>query len=134
MVRSVAQQRKLEPSLALHLKPSVPLQAVFWNYWWICKDKVTPSRKVAIQRNSFGDAEYMASVTGEVATIARDALSKTGSRVMQLLTSYNPTPIATQLPENPKRIENGNVLRMAQGSNRDKVACSEFASRHTHEQ
>jgi predicted deacylase len=45
-------------------------------------DKVTPGQKVAIQRNSFGDivAEYTASVAGEVATIARDALSEPGSR------------------------------------------------------
>ncbi len=50
-------------------------------------DKVRPGEKVAIQRNSFGDvvAEYTASVTGEVATIARDALSEPGSRVMQIL-------------------------------------------------
>jgi predicted deacylase len=49
--------------------------------------KVTPGQKVAIQRNSFGDvvAEYTATVTGEVATIARDALSEPGSRVMQIL-------------------------------------------------
>lgn len=51
------------------------------------KDKVTPGQKVALQRNSFGDivAEYSVSVTGEVATIARDALSEPGSRVMQIL-------------------------------------------------
>ncbi|MEX0269651.1 succinylglutamate desuccinylase/aspartoacylase family protein [Leptolyngbyaceae cyanobacterium UHCC 1019] len=51
------------------------------------KDKVTSGQKVAIQRNSFGDivAEYTATVTGEVATIARDALSEPGSRVMQIL-------------------------------------------------
>jgi predicted deacylase len=50
-------------------------------------DKVTPGQKVAIQRNSFGDivAEYTASVAGEVATIARDALSEPGSRVMEIL-------------------------------------------------
>ncbi|PSB21986.1 peptidase M14 [Phormidesmis priestleyi ULC007] len=53
------------------------------------RDKVTPGQRVAIQRNSFGDvvAEYAASVSGEVATIARDALSEPGSRVMQIL--YN---------------------------------------------
>jgi predicted deacylase len=53
------------------------------------KDRVVPGQKVAIQRNSFGDvvAEYRASVAGEVATIARDALSEPGSRVMQIL--YN---------------------------------------------
>ena len=50
-------------------------------------EQVTPSQKVAIQRNAFGDivAEYEAEVTGEVATIARDALSEPGSRVMQIL-------------------------------------------------
>ena len=50
-------------------------------------EKVTPGQKVALQRNAFGDivAEYEADVTGEVATIARDALSEPGSRVMQIL-------------------------------------------------
>ncbi|MBV9389712.1 MAG: succinylglutamate desuccinylase/aspartoacylase family protein [Chroococcidiopsidaceae cyanobacterium CP_BM_ER_R8_30] len=57
------------------------------------RDKVLPGQKVAIQRNSFGDvvAEYTASVSGEVATIARDALNEPGSRVMQLL--YNSTDL-----------------------------------------
>jgi hypothetical protein len=52
-------------------------------------DSVTPGQKVAIQRNSFGDivAKYTVSVTGKVATIARDALSEPGSRVMQILYS-----------------------------------------------
>lgn len=52
-------------------------------------DPVVPGQKVAIQRNAFGDvvAEYTASVVGEVATIARDALSEPGSRVMQILYS-----------------------------------------------
>ena len=51
------------------------------------KDKVMPGQKVAIQRNSFGDvvAEYTASVVGEVATIARDALSEPGARVLEIL-------------------------------------------------
>ena len=51
------------------------------------KSQIVPGQKVAIQRNAFGDvvAEYTASVTGEVATIARDALSEPGSRVMQIL-------------------------------------------------
>jgi predicted deacylase len=42
---------------------------------------------VACQRNAFGDvvAEYRASVSGQVATIARDALSEPGSRIMQIL-------------------------------------------------
>ena len=55
-------------------------------------DKVIPGQKVAIQRNSFGDvvAEYKVSVAGEVATIARDALSEPGSRVMQIL--YDSAP------------------------------------------
>lgn len=58
------------------------------------RDKVTPGQKVAIQRNSFGDivAEYTASVSGEIATIARDALSEPGSRVVQILyKNTNPT-------------------------------------------
>ncbi len=60
------------------------------------KAKVTPGQKVAIQRNAFGDivAEYTANVAGEVATIARDALSEPGSRVMQIL--YN----SMDLPQN----------------------------------
>ncbi len=51
------------------------------------RDTVTPGQKVALQRNSFGDivAEYEASVEGQVATIARDALSEPGSRIMQIL-------------------------------------------------
>lgn len=51
------------------------------------KEKITPGQKVAIQRNAFGDivAEYKASVHGEVATIARDALSEPGTRIMQIL-------------------------------------------------
>jgi predicted deacylase len=57
------------------------------------REKVIPGQKVAIQRNAFGDivAEYRAGVSGEVATIARDALSEPGSRVMQILyDSANP--------------------------------------------
>ncbi len=56
-------------------------------------EKVVPGQKVALQRNAFGDivAEYQASVTGEVATIARDALSEPGSRVMQIL--FNDTEL-----------------------------------------
>jgi predicted deacylase len=51
------------------------------------KDKVVPGQKVALQRNSFGDvvAEYEANVTGEVATLARDALCEPGSRIIQIL-------------------------------------------------
>lgn len=51
------------------------------------KTRVSPGQTVAIQRNAFGDivAEYRVSVAGEVATIARDALSEPGSRVMQIL-------------------------------------------------
>jgi hypothetical protein len=50
-------------------------------------DPVTPGQKVAIQRNAFGDivAEYQTTVTGEVAAIARDALSEPGTRIMQIL-------------------------------------------------
>ena len=53
------------------------------------RESVSPGQQVAIQRNAFGDvvAEYRATVHGEVATIARDALSEPGSRVMQIL--YN---------------------------------------------
>lgn len=53
------------------------------------KDWVKPGQTVAIQRNSFGDvvAEYQTSVAGAVATIARDALSEPGSRIMQILYS-----------------------------------------------
>ncbi len=56
-------------------------------------EKVTPGQNVALQRNAFGDivANYKASVTGEVATIARDALSEPGSRVMQIL--FNDTEL-----------------------------------------
>ena len=51
------------------------------------RDTVTPGQQVALQRNSFGDvvAKYSSSVEGQVATIARDALSEPGSRIMQLL-------------------------------------------------
>ena len=53
-------------------------------------ETVTPGQNVALQRNAFGDivAEYAADVTGEVATIARDALSEPGSRVMQILFNH----------------------------------------------
>jgi len=63
------------------------------------KDKVMPGQKVAIQRNSFGDivAEYTASVVGEVATIARDALSEPGARVLETLNdSTDPASLAIQ--------------------------------------
>lgn len=55
------------------------------------KDKVSLGQQVAIQRNAFGDivATYKAGVSGEVATIARDALCEPGARVMQIL--YNST-------------------------------------------
>ncbi|MGK7897785.1 MAG: succinylglutamate desuccinylase/aspartoacylase family protein [Xenococcus sp. (in: cyanobacteria)] len=51
------------------------------------RDIVKPGQKVALQRNAFGDivAEYEASVTGQVAAIARDALSEPGSRIVQIL-------------------------------------------------
>jgi len=50
-------------------------------------EEVTPGQKVAIQRNCFGDviAEYTAHVAGKVATIARDALSEPGARVLEIL-------------------------------------------------
>lgn len=53
------------------------------------RDRVTPGQPVAIQRNAFGDvvAEYRASVVGEVAVVARDALCEPGTRVMQILYS-----------------------------------------------
>jgi len=53
------------------------------------REPVIPGQLVAIQRNAFGDivAEYTTTVAGEVATIARDALSEPGSRIMQIL--YN---------------------------------------------
>ena len=56
------------------------------------RDRVTPGQQVALQRNSFGDivAEYKVSVAGEVATIARDALSEPGSRIMQILYVKSP--------------------------------------------
>jgi predicted deacylase len=51
------------------------------------QSSVSPGQLVACQRNAFGDvvAEYRASVSGQVATIARDALSEPGSRIMQIL-------------------------------------------------
>jgi predicted deacylase len=51
------------------------------------REKVVPGQTVAFQRNAFGDivAEYQANVSGEIATIARDALSEPGSRIMQIL-------------------------------------------------
>lgn len=51
------------------------------------RDTVIPGQKVALQRNAFGDivAEYEASVAGQVAAIARDALSEPGSRIVQIL-------------------------------------------------
>jgi len=56
------------------------------------RNAVIPGQRVAIQRNAFGDvvAEYTTNVTGQVATIARDALSEPGTRIMQIL--YNKTP------------------------------------------
>ncbi len=55
------------------------------------REKLVAGQKVARQRNAFGDivAEYSTSVTGEVATIARDALSEPGSRIMQILYQTN---------------------------------------------
>jgi len=60
------------------------------------KSKVQPGQKIAVQRNAFGDvvAEYHASVAGEVAAIARDALSEPGTRIVQIL--YNDTGAAPE--------------------------------------
>ncbi|TVP67404.1 MAG: peptidase M14 [Leptolyngbya sp. LCM1.Bin17] len=51
------------------------------------RDRVSPGQPVARQRNAFGDvvAEYQASVTGEVAVVARDALCEPGRRIVQIL-------------------------------------------------
>lgn len=51
------------------------------------RDRVTPGQPVALQRNAFGDlvAEYRATVAGEVAVIARDALCEPGQRIVQIL-------------------------------------------------
>lgn len=59
----------------------------------ILRDRVTPGQLVALQRNAFGDvvAEYRASVTGEVAVVASDAVCEPGSRVMQILYSHKGT-------------------------------------------
>jgi uncharacterized protein len=53
------------------------------------RDRVTPGHPLALQRNAFGDvvAEYCATVAGEVAVVARDALCEPGARVVQIL--YN---------------------------------------------
>lgn len=53
------------------------------------RDRVTPGQPVAIQRNAFGDvvAEYQASVAGEIAVVARDALCEPGTRIVQILYS-----------------------------------------------
>ena len=70
---------------------TIPFQhrRFFENCWSMSEKACLRASKVAIQRNAFGDvvAEYRATVHGEVATIARDALSEPGSRVMQIL--YN---------------------------------------------
>jgi hypothetical protein len=54
-------------------------------------ESVIPGQTVALQRNAFGDvvAEYAANVSGQVATIARDALSEPGSRIMQILYTHD---------------------------------------------
>ncbi len=53
------------------------------------RDRITPGQPVARQRNAFGDdiAEYRASVAGEIAAIARDALCEPGTRIVQILYS-----------------------------------------------
>ena len=52
-------------------------------------EKVEPGQRVAVQRNSFGDvvAEYKASVEGEVAILATDAVQEPGARLMEILTN-----------------------------------------------
>jgi len=51
------------------------------------REQVVSGQKVAIQRNAFGDivAEYFATVSGEVSTVARDAISEPGTRIVQIL-------------------------------------------------
>ncbi len=63
------------------------------------RENVMPGQKVAIQRNSFGDiiAEYYASVAGEIALIARDALCEPGSRIVQILYDSTKYSVATSL-------------------------------------
>ncbi|WOD40016.1 succinylglutamate desuccinylase/aspartoacylase family protein [Nodosilinea sp. E11] len=53
------------------------------------RDRVIPGQLLALQRNAFGDvvAEYRATVAGEVAVVARDALCEPGARVVQILYS-----------------------------------------------
>jgi predicted deacylase len=53
------------------------------------RDRVTPGQPVALQRNAFGDtvAEYRATVAGEIAVVARDALCEPGRRIVQILYS-----------------------------------------------
>lgn len=51
-------------------------------------EKVTAGKKLAIQRNSFGDEvqEYKAGVDGAVAILTTDALLEPGSRIVEILT------------------------------------------------
>ncbi|MBU6229483.1 MAG: succinylglutamate desuccinylase/aspartoacylase family protein [Cyanobacteria bacterium REEB459] len=66
--------------------------------------RVSPGQVVARQYNAFGDqvGEYRATVTGQVATIARDALSEPGSRIMQILYQHpQPHPLGLQPPLDP---------------------------------
>jgi predicted deacylase len=53
------------------------------------RDRVTPGQPVAIQRNAFGDvvANYHATVAGEIAVVARDALCEPGTRIVQIFYS-----------------------------------------------
>ncbi|MGF1570949.1 MAG: succinylglutamate desuccinylase/aspartoacylase family protein [Nodosilinea sp.] len=55
------------------------------------RDRVMPGQSIARQRNAFGDvvAEYSASVAGEIAVVARDALCEPGRRIVAIL--YNST-------------------------------------------
>jgi len=51
-------------------------------------EKVSPGRKVAVQRNSFGDVvrEYTTNIDGEVAILTTDAIVEPGSRIVEVLT------------------------------------------------
>jgi predicted deacylase len=72
------------------------------------RGKVVPGQTVAIQRNSFGHVvrEYKATVTGEVATIQRDAMIEPGTRVMEIrFTSSDPKCEASGCYEPGRTIE-----------------------------
>jgi predicted deacylase len=64
------------------------------------RDRVVPGQPVARQRNAFGDvvAEYHATVTGEVAVVARDALCEPGTRIVQILHQLPPSTEPSAIP------------------------------------